>query len=385
MNLLFFQTGDYAEAYDRFSEGGAETYRDQRASVMFVADLARTHQVTTVSRTAPEHDRELAPGLRSVAIGRQPLNRTEAAKLLDRLAPDALVLRTPDLAVLQAACARGIAILPCFADLFTPGGVRNRWYNWQLSRLLKNAGIPCVANHSLNASRAVIDVLGYRAARTVPWDWTRLENVAPARNGLRDPATPSIFYAGALSADKGVGDCLEALQLLHHRDRSVEMTFAGPGDLDGWRTKARDLGLEGHVKFLGQIPHAAVRTAMAEHDMVIVPSRHSYPEGLPNVIYEGLAARSPLLVSDHPAFAGRLTDGTHCLQFRAGDPDALAGAVGRLCDDPALFRRLSEQAAAGLEGLYVGLEWATLIELFLRDPNDSTGWVGANSMATLQG
>ena len=39
---------------------------------------------------------------------------------------------------------------------------------------------------------------------------------------------------------------------------------------------------------------------MSAHDIVIVPSRHDYPEGLPMTIYEALAMRTPLVVSDHP-------------------------------------------------------------------------------------
>ena len=145
MHCVFIQTGHYADAYRRFAEGGAETYRDQRASVQFVADLldrSDLTRVTTVSTTGPHQD-ELAPGLISEGIARDQ----DAGALLDRLAPDRLILRLPHLPLIKAAKARNIPTLPCFADLFQPGGPRTRWTNWQLMRALRNGPFPCIANH----------------------------------------------------------------------------------------------------------------------------------------------------------------------------------------------------------------------------------------------
>ena len=377
VHCVFIQTGHYADAYRRFAEGGAETYRDQRASVQFVADLldrSDLTRVTTVSTTGPHQD-ELAPGLISEGIARDQ----DAGALLDRLAPDRLILRLPHLPLIKAAKARNIPTLPCFADLFQQGGPRTRWTNWQLMRALRNGPFPCIANHSLNASQTLKDVLRLDPSRIVPWDWARLRNVAPARTGLHDATAPCAFYAGALSADKGVGDCLRAVQ----QTPGLRMTFAGGGDLDHWRAKAAQMDIADRVDFIGLIPHDQVRAQMAAHDMVIVPSRHSYPEGLPNVIYEALASRSPLILSDHPAFRGRLTPGTHCLEFTASDPQALAQAITRITTDQSLFSQLSNTSEAGLEGLYIGMEWNDLVTQFLDDPQNQTGWVTANSLRQL--
>lgn len=115
----------------------------------------------------------------------------------------------------------------------------------------------------------------------------------------------------------------------------------------------------------------------------MVPSRHTYPEGLPNVIYEGLASRTPLVLSDHPAFLGRVAHETAGLVFAAGDPGSLAATLVRLSRSHDLYHRLSQHAAACHDALYLGLEWERLMTLFLQDPGNRTRWVEENALAAL--
>jgi hypothetical protein len=36
-----------------------------------------------------------------------------------------------------------------------------------------------------------------------------------------------------------------------------------------------------------------------------------------------------------------------------------------------------------VEGLYIGMEWERLIEAFIEDPENRTGWVQVNSLEAL--
>ena len=64
MNILFVQTGDYAEAWHSLARGEPETYRDQQASVAYVAGLAPAHQVTTLCLGQPPVKRPWLRGWR---------------------------------------------------------------------------------------------------------------------------------------------------------------------------------------------------------------------------------------------------------------------------------------------------------------------------------
>ena len=382
-SLLIVQTGDFGAAWGRMTDGTPETYRDQYASLRFVGGLARDFNVTTLAICARPHDDQLAPRLRSIGVSRAKMGGRQSALLLDGLAPDRLILRSPFPPMLAAAAQRRIPTLPCFADIFAADGLRGRLRAWRLARLLTGPHIPGVANHSLNASRSAVRMLGLSPQRVIPWDWSRIQPEPCAKTAMPDPVRPRCFYAGALSEAKGLGDCLEALAILHRRGLRARLSVAGGGDPQPWAARAAALGLEGAVDLLGILPNAQVRANMADHDVVIVSSRPEYPEGLPNTIYEGLASRSPLILSDHPAFRGRIADGSGGLVFRAGDPASLAAAVERLCADPVLYARLSTGTEAALEALHVGLEWAELVRLFLDDPTNRTGWVERHSLTGL--
>src|SRR6056297_1568438 len=360
-SILFVQNGDYAEAYQRFSEGGSETYRDQKASVDFVASLAPESRVTTLAFGAERNRVELAPELWAAGGSRELLHAQRISALFDETEATHLVLRTPHVGLLREAARRNVPVLPSFADIFSSKGLRGRYRNWKLRRALQHCKAPCFSNHSLNASRSLVEALGLPPQKIVPWDWSKVPMAGGAKSGAGDPDRPTACFAGTLSEDKGVGDCLDAISDLRADDVMLTMSFAGPGNTTEWQARAERLGIAKQVNFLGMIPNAQVRTEMREHDFVIVPSRHAYPEGLPNTIYEGLASRSALVISDHPAFVGRLEPDAECLIFPEMNTTALAACLKRAASDPNLYRRLSVNSAIAHDRLYVGMEWTALV------------------------
>ncbi len=193
-----------------------------------------------------------------------------------------------------------------------------------------------------------------------------------------------IFYAGVVSIEKGVGDCVDACALLSGRGVLIHLTVAGSGDVETLRQRAASAGVESQVRFLGPVASEGVRAMMRDHDVVVVPSRYEFAEGLPNTIYEALASRTPLVASDHPAFADRLSVDRGSLQFRAADPDSLAEQFVRLAADRELYRSVSEASASVLASLYVGTEWTELVREFLDDPEDLSGWVKTRSLVAVE-
>ena len=385
MNIPFFQYGDYAEAYLRFQNGGAETYRDQRASVDFVAGLAAEHSVTTVAICDQAYDTVLGPGLRAIGLRYDDLTDDRLAALFDDLAPDNLVCRTPDWRVLREAKRRSIRTLPHFADMFANDGLRNLYRNLRLRRFLTGSNTPCVSNHSKNASLALHKALFLPRDRIVPWDRRVIETGLAPKQAIASTGALTVLYAGLLWESKGVDDALLAVKALSERAIRVDLTLASRDDPEPWRQRASALGIEDAVHFAGSLANEEVLTQMRAHDVVIVPTRHDYPEVLPNTLREALAVRTPVVISDHPAFAGRLRTDVDCLVFKAADPDDLADTLARVATSPDLYARLSENAAAALEKLPFGLYWDVLWDIFLRTDRDDTAWVRENSLEALGG
>ena len=366
-----------------FKNGGQETYRDQLHSVNFVASLTVDHIVTTIAICDEEHDLQLTPQLRSIGVSYQTFSKNLISSFFDDICPDILICRTPHREVLRQAKSRGIKTLPCFADTFTSRGWKRYLKNIRLRIILSGSNFPCIANHSLNASRSVCESLFYPREKVVPWDWQQIQTPYFAKNAMKNPQKPTMFFAGAITIDKGISDCLDAIKKLHDLGIEASMTFAGSGDIEQWLTYAKKLNIADFVDFIGLIPNNQVCEKMQLHDIVIVPSRHRYPEGLPNTIYEGLASCSALIISDHPSFQNRLREKLDCLIFKASEPQSLADNILLLCQDQSLYQKLSQNSQQALTNLFVGLEWSELVTKFINDPNDSSGWVKENSLKTL--
>ncbi|QDU55052.1 glycosyltransferase family 4 protein [Aeoliella mucimassa] len=366
MNIVFLQYGDFAEAYHRLGSGGPETYRDQKHSVDFVAALAPEHVVTTISICDREHDEMASDNLRSIGLLEQQAYSTSLHGLLDSLSPDRFICRTPHKIALAWAAKHRVSTLPVFADIFKQHSLRQRWGNSRFGKLLRGSNVPFVSNHSLTASQS-LQYLGLPLERINPWDWTPIPPIEPAKTASRDPKTLRVFYAGALSDAKGVGDLLEACAIAKSQDVRVNITLAGPGDVEHWYQRATQLGVREQLECLGTIPSSDVLDQMREHDAVAVPSRHSYAEGLPNTIFEALASRSPLIASDHPAYIQRLEHGESCLIFKEQDSPQLAECFKTLLHDNATYQRLSQNSASRLAELYIGMQWSELVTAYLHD------------------
>lgn len=382
--ILFVQHGDYEEAYRRLTAGGDETYRDQRFSVQFVAELAKSAAVCTVCLRHESCWVELSQNLYTFAMSKDELKPASISKLFDDFEPSHLILRTPHIGFLEEAASRRIPTLPLFADIFQRDGIKSFYRNWRLKRALQKSGVKCIANHNKNASESLVSVLKLPADRVVPWDWSKISVTRDAKDSVSDRYQPSAFYAGSLTEDKGVGDSIRALGQLHKKGIKMTMVFAGPGDPNAYEAEAHQLGVDQYCKFLGVVPNEQVQQEMARSDFVLVPSRHTYPEGLPNTIYEALASRSVLVMSDHPSFVRRLEPDSECLIFQAGNSLDLSNCLARAIEDLDLYRTISHSSERALGKLYFGVDWSKLILEFLEDPRDKKHWVVTYSLASLR-
>jgi glycosyltransferase involved in cell wall biosynthesis len=134
------------------------------------------------------------------------------------------------------------------------------------------------------------------------------------------------------------------------------LAIAGDGALRGDLERlAGETGVADRVRFLGMRPDA--RALMGAADVVVMPSRW---EGLPLAGLEALASGTPLVATDVRGLRELLSAGDNALVV-SEDPYALAGALQRVLDDPALAARL---AAAGKQVDGAGDD-ERLIERFL--------------------
>ena len=114
---------------------------------------------------------------------------------------------------------------------------------------------------------------------------------------------------------------------------------------------------------------------MRSADVVVIPSRHDYPEGFPLTIYEALCAQTPMIVSDHPMFCEQLKHRVSAMIFPASDSMALAESLRTLLTAPELYANLSAMSQATWEKLQVSVKWADLLERWLDPAPENQLWI----------
>ena len=143
-----------------------------------------------------------------------------------------------------------------------------------------------------------------------------------------------------MDEQKGVDVLLRAFALLPKGSR-LRLAGTGPQQ-DEYRRLASELGLDG-VEFLGAVERKRLPSLLGEAHVFVLPSRY---ENLPLGILEAMACARPVVATRVGGVGEMVEDGVEGLLVPAGDPDALARALGRLSGDAPLRRRMGEAGRA---------------------------------------
>lgn len=368
--------GDYGEAFQRLEGGGAENYYAQRYSLDVVASLVSADTTVAVicCTATQDEDRLLANGVRVInlhsPVAVDPDRVWSAVKACE---PSHVCMRTPIAAVLRAAlgCASVKSVLLTLADSFEDRSLRGRLRAWRLRRLLNHPKVIAVGNHGVNASESLRRI-GVRASKIVPWDWPH--DVTPHRAAAKTAPVATqwtLFFVGLIIESKGIGDVMQAVRLLQDDGILVNLSCAGRGETDKFMALAAQLGISAQVRFLGMIPHSQVVPNMRAADLVVIPSRHEYPEGFPMTVYEALSSRTPIVASDHPMYAPHLLKTGSATVFAASDPNAMARCIKAVMGAPEVYAALSSASAGAWDKLQLPITWGDLLTAWIdRGPDE---------------
>ena len=145
---------------------------------------------------------------------------------------------------------------------------------------------------------------------------------------------------GCLAPRKDHATLLEALALLAGRACHFRAVLVGEGpERPGLEARARDLGLEGRVGFLGE--RNDVERLLPGMDVFVLSSRE---EGIPNALLEAMAAGRPSVATDVGGTSEVMTGGETGWLVPPGSPELLAGALEDAIARPDEARRRGEAA-----------------------------------------
>jgi glycosyltransferase involved in cell wall biosynthesis len=377
--LIVQYAGDYREAVERFDNGEGETYYAQRYSVDAVADIGEHIQEAAVlcCLTEKAYNEVLSNNVRAIGAGfNGELQIKKLIELIEEYNPTHLILRIPLREVLRWAIQNNVKTLALLADSFPTKGIRNKLRNYWLANLLNSKQVEWVSNHGINSSRLLQDI-GVNPDKIIPWDYiyeVTPDSFSPKAIPANDK-TRNLIFIGSITESKGIGDVLDAIANLKAKNLSVNLKVAGRGELEFFDNKVKELQIEECVEFLGLVQNKAVVPLMREADIVLIPSRHEYPEGFPLTIYEALCSRTPIVASDHPMFVHNLKHEINAMIFPSGNSVALAECLEKLLSDPALYHQLSATSYETWKQLQIPVKWADLIKCWLFDSSEDRQWL----------
>ena len=150
---------------------------------------------------------------------------------------------------------------------------------------------------------------------------------------------PVVMLASRLLWDKGVGEFVEAANLLRAEGSEARFVLVGDGDdanpasvdaatLEAWRQG-------GSIELWGR--RDDMPDVLAQAHVVCLPS---YREGVPRVLIEAASCGRAIVTTDAPGCREIVHHGENGLLVPVRDAAALADAIRTLLDDPGLRARM---------------------------------------------
>jgi glycosyltransferase involved in cell wall biosynthesis len=159
-----------------------------------------------------------------------------------------------------------------------------------------------------------------------------------------------LLVVGRLVEKKGIEYLFDALRQLQTRGVSLgKLVVIGDGPIRA-ELEAKSAGL--NVEFRGQRGRAEVHQAIAESEIMLIPSvtaANGDQEGLPVTLLEGGAGRICVVASNLPGIDEVITDGVSGLLVPQRAAAALAAALERVLGDNELRGRLAAGIAESVK------------------------------------
>jgi glycosyltransferase involved in cell wall biosynthesis len=224
-------------------------------------------------------------------------------------------------------------------------GRKSKWIRNTLGRWLRRAdALACNSSHT----RAEIQKISGRTATILPYGSTvPVRDTAPARRPADAPAT--LLFSGRLIQRKGVHYLLRALPLVLEK-RPVKLFITGEGDRRAeWESLTAELRLQAHVEFLGFVSNERLGELYQTCDLYVHPAIYDDngdTEGLGVVLIEALANARPVVASGVGGIVDVIQNEQTGLLVPEKDPGALAAAILRVLNNPALAKQLGQAGRA---------------------------------------
>ncbi len=167
------------------------------------------------------------------------------------------------------------------------------------------------------------------------------------------PGCTHLLAVGRLRQKKGFDVLIDACALLVGRGRAISCDIVGYGDAEAALEKRiAEKGLQHVVHLRGKLARHDVLACYRSADVFVQPSRvmaDGDRDGIPNVMLEAMSMRLPVVATRVSGIPEVVEHGRNGLLVGPDDCHALADAIERVLDDPALATELGTRARATVQ------------------------------------
>lgn len=330
--------------------------------------LARGHEVTVITTgTAPEGFDADYP-FEVVRLPRDDFLPVKYIRQLGRLVRE-LRVREPDVVLtnafeLQGVTAARLAGVPVVSKIVGDRAWERARYRHGITDHIetfqtRNYGLRISAYkllRTLPVRHATHIVTPSEYLREIVCSWGVDEaNTSVIYNSI-DPETaprtleerePRIVTVGRLTDWKGIDGVIEAFETVAAERPAAELSIIGDGPKRSeLETIAEETTAADRITFHGRVPHTDVLDIMSKSSVFVLNSDY---EGLPHVVLEAMACRTPAVVSNEGGNTEVVRDGETGFIVHQGDVNAIADRIHRFLANENLVEQFGAAGRALLE------------------------------------
>lgn len=196
-----------------------------------------------------------------------------------------------------------------------------------------------------------------------------------ARRALGLAASSIALFVGRMDRIKGAEIMLRAAASLQDKDGLLIIVVGGSpedGEAKRLRAIAADLKIEGHLLFLGSVPHESLPLYYSAADVCMVPS---YYETFGLVAVEAMACGTPVIAARVGGLQATIIDGKTGYLVPWHCPEPYAERLETILGNEILRRSLGEaahQSVAGLTWSFVAESLLSVYHAALGTPAESS-------------
>lgn len=186
--------------------------------------------------------------------------------------------------------------------------------------------------------RAILERYAPRRGQAVVSSTLRAEELGSVPRRRPVDGRFRVVFVGHLRPEKGLDVLVEALEQVRARLPGVELYVVGPPIDPAITERLSGLAQAGVLHLVGHRAFGpSLFQELADADVLALPS---FSEGTPRVLVEARAFGCPVVASDVGGIPTSVTHERDGLLVPPRDPTALAAALLRVAEDPALRARL---------------------------------------------